>query len=268
MNYLNKIGIIILAVIFGACEEKDTSPVFSEMTPQQITMPVTGDAFIIATEILDSNFVIKWSAATYDAKLAKPTYTVEMDAINGTFVKPVVLKTTSDLSVLIKYNDMNKYLTVNFGLKDSVATDFKLRITSNIAKQLNQISEEIVVTLTPWFKPADPDTTTPPPVADTLYLVGNATLAGWNNASGLPIIKPANGTKYTITTTLTAGGMKVLRELGKWAPQWGDDGNFDGGLKYRPDEATTDPAEIPSPGDGTFKIDVDIENLTYTITPI
>jgi hypothetical protein len=74
---------------------------------------------------------------------------------------------------------------------------------------------------------------------------------------------------YTITTTLTAGGgMKILEVSGQWAPQWGDDGTNTGVLSYRPDEATTDPPNIPSPGDVTYRIDIDIDGLTYSITPV
>jgi hypothetical protein len=64
--------------------------------------------------------------------------------------------------------------------------------------------------------------------------------------------------------------MKFLEVSGQWAPQWGTDANAtgDGGrLVFRPDEATTDPPEIPSPGAGTFKIRADMTKISYTIEP-
>lgn len=106
-----------------------------------------------------------------------------------------------------------------------------------------------------------------------IWLLGDATLAGWDNAKALPLTKVAEG-KYTITTTLDpASGpfWKLIDERGQWAPQWGTaDGAVpeSGVLVYRPDEAAPDPAAIPAPGvAGIYKIDVDIVGLTYTVTP-
>ena len=74
---------------------------------------------------------------------------------------------------------------------------------------------------------------------------------------------------FEITTDLIDGGMKFLEVQGNWAPQWGinTDPTFVGGLSYRPDEVTTDPPEVPSPGVGTFKITVDLTTISYTIVP-
>ena len=102
-----------------------------------------------------------------------------------------------------------------------------------------------------------------------LFLVGSATLAGWDNTAALPFTEVENHI-FEITTTLAEGGMKFLEIVGEWAPQWGTDDNAteDGGrLVFRPDEATTDPPEIPSPGAGTFKIRADMTKMTYTIEP-
>lgn len=100
-----------------------------------------------------------------------------------------------------------------------------------------------------------------------LFLLGSATTAGWDNTAGLPFTKVSPGI-FTITTTLTAGGMKFLEVLGQWAPQWGTDATAagDGGpLFYRPTESEPDPAEIPSPGAGTYTINVNLATKTYTI---
>ncbi len=106
-----------------------------------------------------------------------------------------------------------------------------------------------------------------------IWLLGDATLAGWDNTLALPFTKVSEG-KYTIITTLaTAAGQywKIIDERGAWAPQWGMEagGLPEGGvLSYRPTEDVTDPPAIPAPATaGTYKIDVDIVNLTYTVTP-
>jgi starch-binding outer membrane protein SusE/F len=100
-----------------------------------------------------------------------------------------------------------------------------------------------------------------------LFLVGDATTAGWVNTAGIPFVKDSPG-KFHLTTTLTAGGMKFLEVSGQWAPQWGTDaeGTSSGGnLSYRPTESVPDPPNIVSPGAGTYTITIDLATQTYTI---
>jgi len=101
-----------------------------------------------------------------------------------------------------------------------------------------------------------------------LFLVGDATTAGWVNSAGIPFIKDSPG-QFHLTTTLTAGGMKFLEVSGAWAPQWGTDaqGTSSGGnLVYRPTESVPDPTNIVSPGAGTYTITINLATQTYTIT--
>jgi len=101
-----------------------------------------------------------------------------------------------------------------------------------------------------------------------LFLVGDATTAGWDNTKGIPFDKVSPGI-FTLTTTLTAGGMKFLEVLGQWAPQWGTDAagtsNF-GPLVYRPTESVPDPTNIVSPGAGTYTIELNLATKAYKIT--
>jgi hypothetical protein len=108
------------------------------------------------------------------------------------------------------------------------------------------------------------------PVTAVLYVLGDATTAGWTNTAPLEMTKVAPGI-FEITTTLTAGGMKFLEVPGQWAPQWGTDAtgtNSRGILIYRPDETVPDPTNVPSPGAGTYKITVNLATQTYTITAV
>lgn len=101
-----------------------------------------------------------------------------------------------------------------------------------------------------------------------LYLIGDATTAGWDNTKGIEFTKVSPGI-FTLTTNLTAGGMKLLEVLGQWAPQWGTDAsatpNF-GNLVYRPTESVPDPPSLTSPGTGTFTIEANLITKTFKIT--
>lgn len=101
----------------------------------------------------------------------------------------------------------------------------------------------------------------------TLYVVGDATTAGWVNTAGLPFIQDSIG-YFSLTTTLTAGGMKFLEVPGQWAPQWGTDAagtSSNGNLIYRPTESVPDPINIVSPGAGIYTIRIDLVQQVYTI---
>ena len=100
-----------------------------------------------------------------------------------------------------------------------------------------------------------------------LYLVGDGCDAGWTPGNGIAFTKVSPGI-FTLTTTLKAGGLKFLETTTGWAPQWGTDAsgtsNF-GPLVYRPTESVPDPANIVSPGAGTYTINLNLATLKYEI---
>lgn len=102
-----------------------------------------------------------------------------------------------------------------------------------------------------------------------LFLVGDATPAGWDAGAAIAFTEGPDHV-FTITTNLNAsGGMKFLEVQGAWAPQWGtnDKGNAKKGLLvYRPTESVPDPPSIPAPSTaGSYKITVDLTTMQYTI---
>lgn len=124
---------------------------------------------------------------------------------------------------------------------------------------INAVTEEFTVTVNPAG------------AAPELYLLGDGSLAGWDNTAALPLT--GTGGVYTITTELQGAGkfIKFIVTLGQWAPQYGTDGNgtsTGGNLVYRPDENTPDPPAIPCPDAvGSYVISVNTNDLTYTIAP-
>lgn len=111
-------------------------------------------------------------------------------------------------------------------------------------------------------------------VTEQLFLLGSATTAGWSNTGALAMTKDAPG-KFSITTTLTAGTdmyFKFIEVLGQWAPQYGTDANGtpEGGkLVFRETESVPDPPAIPAPDvTGTYKIEVNLSNMTYKVTAL
>jgi hypothetical protein len=114
-------------------------------------------------------------------------------------------------------------------------------------------------------------TINPAGAAPELYILGDGSLAGWDNTAALPL--SGTGGNYTITTTLGGAGkyIKFITTLGQWAPQYGTDGtgtSTGGPLVFRPTESEPDPSAIPCPeAAGDYVITVNTNALTYTIAP-
>lgn len=116
-------------------------------------------------------------------------------------------------------------------------------------------------------------TVTPATIAQTMHIIGDATTAGWDNTQAVPMTKVSPG-KFELVTTLNASateGFKFLVNQGAWAPMYGTvvGAAFENGvLIYRPTEADPDPKSIPPPATtGSYKIEMDIVQMTYKVTP-
>ena len=110
-------------------------------------------------------------------------------------------------------------------------------------------------------------------IAATMHIIGDATEAGWDNTLAIPMEKLAPG-KFQLVANLNADateGFKFLVDQGAWAPMYGtdDSGVFESGvLVYRETEADPDPRSIPPPAStGSYLIEIDIIELTYSVTP-
>ncbi|HSP11950.1 MAG TPA: SusF/SusE family outer membrane protein [Salegentibacter sp.] len=100
-----------------------------------------------------------------------------------------------------------------------------------------------------------------------LYLVGDATEAGWNpDNDNTPLFRDAeNENIYYFNGYFNAGTVKFV-ETTEWAPQYGIDDNDN--LVLRPTEDDPDPAGITIEEAGYYSIMLNLEELTYTIEEI
>jgi len=96
------------------------------------------------------------------------------------------------------------------------------------------------------------------PFPDNLYLVGEATVAGWDPASSVAFLKLEEG-KFEIYSYMTGGGdgFKFL-EVRDWAGDWG---KGEDGKLVQEGESNVTIAE-----DGFYRIFVDFTELSYTVT--
>lgn len=111
------------------------------------------------------------------------------------------------------------------------------------------------------------------PFEQSMHIIGDATEAGWDNSVAVPMVAVGVG-QFELVTTLSSDateGFKFLVNQGEWAPMYGttEGAAFESGvLVYRETESDPDPKSIPPPAaTGTYLIEMDINEMVYTVTP-
>ncbi|TVZ25315.1 uncharacterized protein DUF5019 [Gillisia sp. Hel_I_86] len=104
------------------------------------------------------------------------------------------------------------------------------------------------------------------PAKRELYMVGDATAAGWSNDNNnTPLFRdPANENIYYFTGRFKGGadveGFKLLENKGAWQPQWG----LDGESFTSSDLLGEDPTAFPVAADAYYSFMVNLDDMTYT----
>jgi len=259
-KFITLIMLISLGLFFS-CTKENTNPVLhpDKIKASVIVNPTADDFYILekdnADDIMDT---LSWTPADFGISLGI-SYVVEVDTTENDFKNAETLYAGYDNSISITQGDMNKKM-IALELPFDVESTLDIRVGAVISGYDTVYSAVETFKVTPYSE------------AIPLYLLGNATLAGWDNNAALEMTIISTGV-YEITTNLTSGAdmaIKFIALLGQWAPQWGTDvsGTWDAGnLVYRPDEVTIDPPAIPAPPtDGSYIIHADTGNLTYTVT--
>lgn len=270
---------IVLAgiVVFNSCKKEGYEPVLEKSDAPVINSPANNSTYVLLEDQKNDPFEsFTWNAADFNInagrnwellnsdKLGEITYTVQLDTESDNFNSPVALTATTSTSFSMTVGELNgKLLTM--GLATGTAHNLVLRVVGDlsITSELdNSYSETVKFTVTP-FEAAI--------VYPPIYLLGDATTPGWDNANALPAFAFST-TQFAIVATLAGEGkfIKFIQTLGAWAPQWGTDAtgtNESGPLVFRETEAEPDPPAIPAPlAAGDYRIFADIAALTYTIT--
>jgi hypothetical protein len=270
---------IVLAgiVVFNSCKKDGYEPVLDKSGSPVINSPADNSSFILLEAQEDEAFTaFSWNAADFSisagrnwellnpSTLSEATYTLQLDTEADNFSSPVALTSTTATTFTMSVGEMNGKL-LGMGLATGTAHNLVLRVMADLTNSSdmdNVYSEVVHFTVTPF----EAQIFYPP-----IYLLGDATQPGWDNANALPMFGFSE-TQFAIVASLSGEGkfLKFIKTLGAWAPQWGTDatGTGEGGpLVYRPDETVADPPAIPAPvAAGEYRIFADIQALTYTIT--
>lgn len=264
-------------VVFTSCKKEGNELVLDKSGTPSISFPENNSSYVLLEAAENEPFgPFVWTSAEYSInsgrnwnlinsdQLSETTYTLQLDTEADNFSSPMTLTSTTENSFSMTVGELNAKMLA-MGLETGTAHSLVMRVKADvsISSDLDDIfSETVKFTVTP-FEAAI--------VYPSIYLLGDATTPGWDNANALPMFA-YNETQFAIVASLAGEGkfLKFIKTKGAWAPQWGTDatGTGEAGpLVYRPDETVADPPGIPAPAvAGDYRIYADIAALTYTIT--
>ncbi len=236
------------AISFMVTPYPDAQPV--------ITNPTAGSVFTLdadnPTAIIST---VKWNDyATYGVDVV---YGIGIAQKGGS-----VFQDAGSVTNLRTFDWTNKSLNdavLKTGAAPGVAADFDVKITATTKSTpggtVVTTSDVVTINVTPYANNV------------TLFLIGDATAAGWDNSASnlnmFPVLGDHNvSTKYTFTGYFKAGGFKLIKNKGSWDAQYGA-GSSTGTL-----DSSGGSGNINVSTAGYYKFTADISNLTYTLEPI
>lgn len=272
-TYLRFINIFFLAgLALNSCSKEEINAVFKDGVAPTLSssvnrvnlVPADSSRNVISFTWSDPNYQIDGEKTSHNV-----TYTLEIDSLGKNFAKPQRITVTNALSNPINGKDFNRMLA-NLNIADS-ARNYSLAIRIKAALYLPStelVSNTINLTVSPY--------STEPvalyPVPDNLFLVGDATVGGWNN----PV--PTPGQKFTKLDKFTFGGVfqltggnkyLFLPTNGDWGHKYAVANAGAAGMREGGDFIVDSGQDIPAPlASGNYKIIVDFVKGKYTVTPV
>ncbi|MCK9617885.1 MAG: SusF/SusE family outer membrane protein [Lentimicrobiaceae bacterium] len=274
MKKIFLIFFIIAGIVISSCKKDETKVELTQFIPGALLSPATNSEFVLLkANAEDTLMTFNWDAATYTFSNGDPAtiavnYTIEMDTTGNNFANFKTVYATNDLQYPMTVKAMNNFLIIKWEDLPNVLSTYDFRVRASLSESTSEdvFSDVITLNFTPYSTEV---------ILSPIYLLGNATAAGWDNNLALEMTHIGEAGEYVIVATLSGAAdtyIKFITSLGHWAPQWGTDAtgtNEAGPLVYRPDESVADPLAIPAPAtNGDYRILADTANLTYTITPV
>lgn len=234
-----------------------SNPISFDVTPYPVTVPVVTNPTASTAVVMDKDFPddaaisVLWN--DYNTYGVNVNYLVEVSKKGDNNF--VFLGNVMNLRVLDASNKALNDAALKAGLSAGVQGELDLRVTAitkSVGGTINKVSDIVTFKVTPYT------------AYKFLYLIGDATPAGWdNNATNAemhPLFVDASNTNiYHYTGYFKAGGLKLVGKRGSWDEQYGykSDGVLaanDGGS-----------GNIPVPANGYYTLTVNTTTNTYSL---
>ena len=220
-------------------------------TAPVIKAPVAG-AEILLSGAAPDDVITTFTWSDYNSYGVNVTYLIEVSkkGANNFSTLGSVMNTKS-------FEATNKVLNdavLSAGLQATVKGEVDVRVTAtskSTGGTITKVSNIVTFKVTPYI------------AFKNMFLVGDATAAGWNpNNNNQAIFRdPSNVNKFYFTGKFGTSMFKLVEVLGNWQPQWG----LKAGLVANSDGGDPDPFTTSSAGYYAFSMDISAK--TYTLTP-
>lgn len=250
------ISAIVSLFLFASCDKGELGPVMStNPNAPSITAPQDGKSYMLTEEqAKDTLLTMQWDEPDYGYSAA-PQYAVQMGSPGEDFTSPINLATVNKTSYSVIVEDMNNRL-LSAGLAPGQQSNMEFRVIASISDSLQQqVSSAISLQFTPYEVII---------IYPSVYVPGSYQSASGYTTDWSPADAPALESVNSDDTyegyvymKNSENQFKITAEQNWTDGDWGDTGT-DGSLDAGGDN-------ILAPDAGYYKINVDLNSMTYTI---
>lgn len=236
-----------ILLLLGACEEKE----FIELEPDANAVVSLSTNVVVLTEdtAADDALTVSWTEPDFGFEAA-PTYTVMIDLAGGDFSAGQSIPVGTDMEKSFTEGELNGKL-LSLGVSPEVPTDIDIAVKTVLSGFQTMVSTPVTLNVTAYSSLLD---------LSTIWgVVGNATPGSWGHPDipDLPLYTTDVPGELVAYVTLRDGFIK-FRTDNAWTLNYGDTG-ADGTLEEGGDDIAVTA--------GTYKIDLNLNDLTYVLTP-
>lgn len=245
--------IAVLGILVASCKDDDQA-IMNETGQSKISSDKT-TIVLDKTHLDDVAVNFTWAKSTFDLSVVSaPKIEIALKGSNFKDGKSLDV-TTSPYSMT---NKQLNTLLLSLGAIPNEVNQVEVRLRTAVGTA-SYYSSVITLAVTPYILGPIYNYT-------DLYLVGDATAAGWDNSATnaklYPLQKTATAGVYSYTGYFAAGGFKLIQTPGSWDIQYGL-GASAGSLL-----AGGGSSNIPVAAAGYYKLTVDVNASKYTFTSI
>jgi len=257
MKKLNLFTLMIAGLLaFASCEEANVGPKLNtSVEPPSFTSSLSGQSFVLTEDNADEVAMeLSWREPGLGFK-TEVNYTVEMAESGTDFADPKTLIQTTATSASMTVGELNNQMLAS-GFPSNVENNIDMRIKTVVNDDVEDMySDPMSIMVTPYYV----DVSYPQIYVPGSYQSASGYTADWSPSDAPPLFSANSDDVYEGYVYMANGSnqFKFTPER-TWDADWGDSGA----------DGTLDPGgtNIELADAGYYKMNVDINDLTYTVT--
>ncbi|WP_247234527.1 SusE domain-containing protein [Telluribacter sp. SYSU D00476] len=242
---VNRLYLILgVAMLMISCEKDEMRAILNPEARPEVVL--SSPAIVLSKDEANNEVLnISWQKPDYGFQ-AGANYSILFDRKGGDFTNAVAVPTGSQLRKTFTAAELNPIL-LQLGLVAGSAADLDIKVQARLGESTVLVSPLATLQATPYLDKLD--------LSTPWGIAGSAAANGWDGPD-MPFYQTDKENILVAYVTLATGDIK-FRKDNKWDLNYGDDG-ANGTLE----EGGANIAVTA----GTYKITLDLNALTYTIT--